>query len=108
VEFAAGQWSRLVAELISVGIGLLGIRVLWAKQHRLHGATRVFRWAIVAIGIALFAGWQYGYIKATFGFYGLCIAGFFVLFPDISYHLAIAYQKVRARPGAPEIHNRPR
>jgi len=90
-------FSRLLADLISASVGIWGVFSLLSKQHKLRGGTRVFRWTVVALGIVLFELWQHGHLPWLMGLFGLVFAGFFLLFPDISYYCGMGYQSLRGR-----------
>lgn len=90
-------YSRLLADLLGASVGIWGVLSLLSKQHKLEAGARVFRWTVVALGIVLFELCQHGYLFWLLGLLGLILAGFFLLFPDISYYLAIGYQNMRRR-----------
>src|SRR6267154_2919000 len=96
--YSAAHFARLLADLISAGIGVWGIRVLLSKQHSLRGATRALRWTVVVIGFIMFTLWPRRSLAPMLGLSGLLLSALFFLFPDVSYYLAIGYQKLRGRP----------
>ena len=89
--------SKVLGELISVAIGVWGIRVLLSKQHRLHGLALVIRWAVVLCGFTLFYLWQRELLPPLVGLLGLLFCCFFLLLPDISFYLALGWQKLTSR-----------
>ena len=90
-------YLRLLADLLGASVGIWGVLSLLSKQHKLHGGALLFRWSVVAIGIVLFELSQHGYLFWLLGLSGLILAGFFLLFPDISYYVAVGYQHMRRR-----------
>jgi hypothetical protein len=91
---------QLVVDLVGVGVMFLVIRNLLRLQHRLRGATRVFRWVVVIVGIGGFEAWLNRRFPTTLGYLplgvlGLIVACFFFAFPDISFYLAEGYRRLR-------------
>lgn len=87
--------SRLIADLLGASVGIWGIWNLLQKQHKLRGAARALRWVVVIAGIAVFEASEHGWLNRHWGleFCGIMAAGFFFLFPDISYYLVMGWQK---------------
>lgn len=92
--------SRLVADLLGASVGVWGIWNLLRKQHKLRGAARTLRWAVVVLGAAIFGASQRGLLGAHWvtGVLGLWAACFFFAFPDISFYLVMGCQKLTGWP----------
>jgi O-antigen/teichoic acid export membrane protein len=101
--------SRIVADSLGASVGILVIRNVLRKQHRLQGAALAIRWAIIICGIAIFEMGEHGLTDAHWGFIsleavGLILACFFFVFPDISFYLFEGYKQIAAHA---RIHDRP-
>lgn len=102
--------SRLIADLLGASVGVWGIWNLLRKQHKLRGAARTLRWAVVVLGAAVFGAYQSGMLGAhwVIGVLGLWAACFFFAFPDISFYLVTGCQKPTGWPRGPQSADRHR
>lgn len=99
--------SRPLADLLGASVGVWGIWNLLRKQHRLRGVARVFRWAVVALGVGAFEVALRGGPGHRSGaeFWGLVPACLFFAFPDISFYLVIGCQRLTGWPRGPQSRN---